>query len=160
MNESPRIRALSYLGAHHVVTVATSGPEGLWAAAVFYVNHDLDLYFLSAPQTRHALNIAAVPEVSATVQEDYGDWPEIKGIQLEGRAEQIRGAEQARALAWYGRKFPLVADPARAPATILAAMRKVAWYRIRPSRLYFIDNSRGFGHRDEVAIHRDPDDGL
>jgi len=26
----------------------------------------------------------------------------------------------------------------------------VRWYRLEPQRLYFIDNSRGFGHRDEI----------
>jgi hypothetical protein len=31
----------------------------------------------------------------------------------------------------------------------------VRWYRLVPERLCFIDNSRGFGHRDEFAIGRD-----
>ncbi|MCP4360184.1 MAG: pyridoxamine 5'-phosphate oxidase, partial [Chloroflexi bacterium] len=72
-------RTLAYLRDHNVMTLATNGPEGLWAAAVFYVNVDFRLYFLSSPTTRHSLNIAARPAVAATIQEDYGDWLAIKG---------------------------------------------------------------------------------
>jgi hypothetical protein len=35
---STREDALSYLEAHNVATLATNGPEGPWAAAVFYAN--------------------------------------------------------------------------------------------------------------------------
>ncbi|APR05899.1 hypothetical protein [Thauera chlorobenzoica] len=37
---------LTYLQRHHVMTLATHGAGGPWAAAVFYVNDGADLYFL------------------------------------------------------------------------------------------------------------------
>ncbi len=152
-------RVLDYLQAHNVATLATSGPAGLWAAAVFYVNDDLDLYFLSSPKSRHGINIAANPTIAATIQEDYKTWPEIKGIQLEGTVRRLEGSEQAAAIVRYGRKFPLVADLARAPREIAAAFSKISWYQITPETLYFIDNSRGFGHRDPVACRKGNDAG-
>ena len=30
-----------YLGGHHVMTLATCGPEGPWAAAVFYASDEI-----------------------------------------------------------------------------------------------------------------------
>ncbi|MBI4772497.1 MAG: pyridoxamine 5'-phosphate oxidase family protein [Chloroflexi bacterium] len=150
MSDALRERALAYLRQHNVMTLATAGPQGVWAAAVFYVNHDFTLYFLSAPTSRHSLNIAANPAVAATVQEDYRDWPEIKGIQLEGAAVRVEGTEKAAAVARYWLKFPIVGDPAQAPAEIARALSRIAWYRVTPARLYLIDNSHGFGHRDEV----------
>lgn len=152
MNNSLREKTLAYLESHNVMTLATSGPEGLWAAAVFYVNDGFTLYFLSAPTTRHSQNIAALPEIAATIQEDYKDWPQIKGIQLEGRAQQIKGVEQVATIARYGQKFPIVGNLTQAPTEIAKAMRKIAWYKVVPERLYFIDNSLGLGHRDEVAL--------
>ncbi|MFQ5611612.1 MAG: pyridoxamine 5'-phosphate oxidase family protein [Anaerolineae bacterium] len=152
MNDSLQDRTLAYLQNHNVMTLATSGPEGLWAAAVFYVNDGFTLYFLSAPTTRHSRNIAAQPGVSATIQEDYRDWPQIKGIQLEGMARRIEGREQAAATRRYGAKFPIIGNLSRAPLEIARAMRKIAWYKIVPERLYFIDNSLGLGHRDEVPL--------
>jgi len=149
---SLREKTLAYLSDRNVMTLATIGPQGLWAAAVFYVNDGFTLYFLSAPTSRHSLNIEAQPTVSAAIQEDYKDWREIKGIQLEGEARRIEGAEQAAAIARYGLKFPIVGNLATAPAEIVKAMSRIAWYKVTPTRLYFIDNSLGLGHRDEVPL--------
>ncbi|MBI5911597.1 MAG: pyridoxamine 5'-phosphate oxidase family protein [Betaproteobacteria bacterium] len=141
-----RDRALDYLGRHCVMTLATHGPEGPWAAAVFYANDGFNLYFVSSPASRHGLNLAAHARVAATVHEDYHDWREIKGIQLEGSVELVSAAEEASIRELYGKKFPLAA----APAAIAAAFAKVRWYRLAAVRAYFVDNSAGFGHRDQV----------
>lgn len=145
-----RQRALDYLHGHNVMTLATNGPEGLWAAAVFFVNDNFDLYFLSSSKSRHGVNIAANPRVAATVQEDYKTWPEIKGIQLEGAVFKLDGLEQAAAIRRYGMKFPVVANLAQAPIEIAKAFNQVSWYKAVPEVFYFIDNSRGFGHRDRI----------
>lgn len=141
----------AYLREHHVVTIATGG-EDLWAAAVFYVSDGYTFYFLSSPASRHCRNLAANAKVALTVQEDYADWPEIKGVQAEGIATEISGTEEDRARRLYGEKFPLVGKLALAPAAIVKAMAKVRWYKVVPTRLYFIDNSAGFGHRDEIDL--------
>lgn len=143
-------RALAYLRAHHVMTLATHGSAGVWAAAVFYVSDGFTLYFLSAPTSRHAQNLREDPRVAVTVQEDYADWPQIKGVQAEGTACEISGADEAHARRLYADKFPVVGRLAQAPAAIVKAMARVRWYRFVPGRLYFIDNSAGFGHRDEI----------
>ena len=78
-------QVLAYLAAHNVVTLATQGTAGLWATAVFYVNNQFNLYFLSAPHTRHSRNIAETGWVAATIQAEYHEWEAIQGIQLEGR---------------------------------------------------------------------------
>lgn len=149
MNDAARAPALDYLRTHQVVTLATHGPEGLWAAAVFYASEGFDLYFLSAGHTRHARNIAAQPRVAATIQEDYRDWPEIKGIQLEGTVTRLEGDARDTAVALYTARYPFLAS---VPARIVAALSRVNWYRLAPERLYFIDNSQGFGHRDEIDL--------
>ena len=139
-------KALTYLQAHNVMTLATSGADGVWAAAVFYVNDQFDLYFLSARHTRHARHIAATPRVAATIQEDYKDWPEIKGIQLSGEVRLLDGEAQERAIALYLKKYPFVATSAE----LAPALRRVNWYRLTCNTLYMIDNSLGLGHRDLV----------
>jgi uncharacterized protein len=144
-----RRKALAYLASHQVMTLATDGPLGLWAAAVFYVNQAFDLYFLSAGRTRHAQNLAARPWTAATIQEDYDDWPAIKGIQLEGDVQRLQGDERQAAITLYQARYPFVAG---ADPQIAAALLKVNWYRLRPVRLYLIDNSLGLGHRDEIAL--------
>ncbi len=150
MEDGPHARALRYLRQHHVASLATSGSDGPWAAAVFYVSDGFTLYFLSLPTSRHGQNLARDPRVAATIQEDYADWPEIAGVQLEGMASDFSGEDEARARRLYGEKYPFVDALSQAPTAIAKAMARVRWYRLVPQRVYFVDNSAGFGHRDEL----------
>lgn len=146
---SPRDLALAYLANHQVMTLATTGPLGVWAAAVFYVNDGFDLIFLSAGHTRHAQNMTAVPHIAATVQEDYRDWQQIQGIQLEGSVSQLAHVSRETAIGRYFQKYPFLGQ---ADASMQTALAKVNWYVLRPEKLFFIDNSLGLGHRDEIAL--------
>lgn len=140
-------RVQAYLRTCHVATLATMGADGPWAAAVFYVSAGYTLYFLSSPRSRHCRNLEQDPRVAVTIHADYSEWHEIKGVQLEGEATQLTGTEEERARQLYASKFPLIG---RAPAAIASALSRVRWYSIVPARLFFIDNSIGFGHRDEI----------
>jgi uncharacterized protein len=150
VDEALRARALDYLERHSVLTLATAGPDGPWAAAVFYVNDGFRLFFLSSPRSRHAVNLAASPRAAAAIQEDYRDWPEIKGIQLEGTVAEVGGAELQAVRARYAAKFPVVGQAARMPPAIAAALAQVRWYALTPDALHLIDNSAGFGRRERV----------
>lgn len=147
-----RSKALSYLETHNVMTLATSGPEGAWAAAVFYANRDFTLYFVSSPQSRHARDIAREPRIAAAIHEDYGEWRAIRGIQLSGTVERLEGEARDAALACYRQKFGFLDNPTAALAPVLAALGKAACYRLTPSEVYFIDNAAGFGQRSSIAI--------
>jgi hypothetical protein len=154
MPEALRQRVMAYLREHHVMTLATHGSAGVWAAAVFYVNDGFNLLFLSSPTSRHCRNLAESARVSATIQQDYADWPEIKGVQLEGTASEIGGEREKQARHIYGEKFPVIRGLAQGPVAIAKAMDKVRWYEVVTDRLYFIDNSAGFGHRDAIELPR------
>jgi uncharacterized protein len=146
----------AYLRDHHVMTLATCGADGPWAAAVFYAHEGTALYFLSAPTTRHARNLAQDVCCAATIHDDLADWRAVRGVQLEGRVQRLEGEDARAAQRLYGAKFPLVADLGRAPLAIAAAFDKVAWYRLAAERLHFIDNRRGFGHRESFEFPPGP----
>ena len=150
--EGIRQTALAYLESHRVMTLSTIGGQGPWAAAVFYASQGFDLYFLSAEQTRHIQNLMMNPHAAATIQEEYEDWPDIKGIQLEGIVRKLSGTDRREAMALYQGKYPFIVS---AGAQIQTALNRVSWFKLKPDRLYFIDNSLGFGHRDEVDLSRD-----
>jgi uncharacterized protein YhbP (UPF0306 family) len=150
-DSSRRAAAIDYLTSHNVMTLATSGREGVWAAAVFYVSDAFTLYYLSSPASRHSLNVSENPAVSAAIQEDYRDWQKIRGIQLGGSVVSIEGTEQVRAMTLYCSRHPAVAKLMKDPShEIAAALLRMKWYKLVPTRVYFIDNSIGLGHRDEV----------
>lgn len=140
---------LDYLRAHRVMTVATIGPEGPAAAAVFYASEGLDFCFLSAPDARHSRNLRAEPRVAVTIQEDYADWRGIRGVQLIADARELAGEEESAARALYAAKFPGILDGQPEGSGIPRALAKIRWYGLRATWVRFIDNSRGFGHREE-----------
>ena len=141
--------ALAYLEAHTVLTLATHGPDGVWAAALFYASRDFDLYFLSASHTRHGQNLAINKRAAGTIQENYHNWESVKGLQLEGEVTLLSGENEKQAIKIYARKFPLIKEE---NGVIATALEKVSWYHFRPDRLLMVDNSAGFGHRDEVNL--------
>ncbi|MBI4494188.1 MAG: pyridoxamine 5'-phosphate oxidase family protein [Chloroflexi bacterium] len=152
-----RAEALAYLEAHHTVTLATVGEEGPWAAGLFYASEGFTLYFLSDPRTRHGRNLEANPRVAATIHEDYRDWRQIKGVQMEGTCQRVEGKlDQAKAVAVYLKKYPFVRDFLFKPQSLSAGMASrvlsTVWYRVTPTRVLFIDNSKGFGNRREVEL--------
>ena len=150
MSAALRERVAAFLREHHVMTLATQGEAGIWAAAVFFAADGLDLVFLSSPKSRHAEDLARDARVAVTIQRDYADWPQITGIQAEGVVEALDGPARDRARTLYGERFPVVGRAAGVPAAIAEALARVRWYRFRPRRLYLIDNRLGFGHRDEL----------
>jgi uncharacterized protein YhbP (UPF0306 family) len=159
MNDAETLRASAraYLAAQHTLTLATCGPDGPWAATLFYAEDGFTLYVVSDPATRHGQHVAANPNVAATISAAERDWRAIKGIQLEGRCDPVRDAAEARrAREVYLRKFPFAApfldDPDRIGAAVARKTRAVVFYAIRPRRLLFLDNARGFGDRREVSL--------
>lgn len=155
MAEELKRQILDYLQAHNTMTLATCADNVPWAATVFYASEDLSLYFFSAPDSRHAENLAANSTVAVTVQEDYRDWREIKGVQLEGKVTLVDSVlEKAKALAVYARKYPdvikLFSDPSS--GVFHRAFSKVKFYLVTPERVFFIDNAQGFGKRQELVL--------
>ncbi len=140
----------TYLQKHTVLTLATTGPAGVWAAALYYVNKGATFYFLSAPHTRHSQNVAQNPQIAATIQENYSNWEEIKGVQLEGTCTLVPAEKREQVINLYAQKFPIIGDST--PPQIAKALDKINWYQIRPKTLYFINNSKGLGHREQVDL--------
>jgi len=148
---------LDYIQTHNTMTLATSASDIPWAATVFYASDDVRLYFFSAPDSRHCENLSANSRVAVTIQEDYKDWREIKGIQLEGRVVLVDGIlAKGKAMAIYAQKYPdvikLFTDPGS--GIFHKAFLKVKFYCVEPERIFYIDNAQGFGKRQELVVEK------
>lgn len=153
MDDVIRRKALDYLANHNTLTLSTSGPEGPWAAGLFYVNDGYNLYWLSDPETRHAHDLARDPRAAVAIHEDYQDWQAIQGIQMEGVAHLVSdAAPTSPPMRLYLAKFPFLKQSVRGAAALVKAMSTARLYRFIPTRVLFIDNSRGLGRRDPIEI--------
>ncbi len=146
MSDDARSRAADHLRRHHVMTLATAGPRGPWAAAVFYVADGFRLHFVSSPSSRHATDLAADPRAAATVQGQETDWRRIRGVQLEGLVAEVPAHDRPRVRALYAARFPAVA----AAPELAAALAEVRWYVLTPAALHLVDNAAGLGRRTRV----------
>ena len=112
---------------------------------VGYVAEDCLVYFITDKKSRKAENIYRNPAVSYAVDENYEDLLAIQGVQMEGRASQVTGeAEAKRLLGLIMQKFSGMGQ--------IPANPNLVFFRIEPSRGYFLDNSISFGHRDMVEF--------
>ena len=140
MDDATRPRVLDYLRDHVTMTVAAIHHDQPHAVTLFYASSELDLYFVSDLKAEHSQAIVANGRVSVTISQDYADWRAIQGLQLRGLARLPEDAQEARSV--YLAKFPFVAD---FPPTF-------RFWHIRTDWLRFIDNTRGFAHKDELTI--------
>ena len=153
MADTLREQVLDYLRNHNTMTLATCADDAPWAATVFFASDEFKLYFFSAPESRHAQNVAVNSRVAVTIQEDYRDWRAIKGIQLEGRVILVEGVmEKAKAMAVCAGKYPEIIKHFTDPANLLfyKIFMKMKFYCVVPEILFFIDNAQGFGKRQEL----------
>ena len=147
----------AYLKSHHVMTVATVGDGLPQAADVFYASDGFTLYFVSDPSTRHGANIARQPQVAVTIHEDYDDWRQIQGLQIEGPARLVSSKlELVKAMAVYLAKYPwarpFLASPAAISAQVARKTSGIRFYKVSPHWVRFVDNSKGFGHHEELIL--------
>lgn len=153
MSAETAIRIAAFLDANHVVSLATCGPDGPHAASVFYVRDGLALLWVSHPKSRHSAELVANASVAATVAPDYFEFADIRGVQISGQAHVITDAsERAKARLMLQARYPSLKRMSEGPPALREAYQRVEFYRLEPTRLVLIDNSRSFGHKDTLEL--------
>ncbi len=156
MSASLSDRVLAYLTGHTTLNLATTGPGGLWAAAVLYVHDGGHLYFTSVAATRHGQNLVATRHGAGTINDDVTSWQSMKGIQLEGPIEPVEDRDElTRIVAAYLARFPFSAalwHGVNDPEVIAADPGSHGFFRITPPRLLFMDNEHSPGGREELPL--------
>jgi uncharacterized protein len=151
-----RDRILGYLERHTTLNLATEGPQGLWAAAVWYVHDGIDLYFTSVAATRHAQNMLATRRIAGTINDDSSDWMTMQGVQLDGTVTPVDSiADRRRVVAAYLAKFPGAVglwNGETDPDAIARDPGIHGFYRIAPQHVFFMDNTVAPGVREELRM--------
>ena len=115
-------RIASFLDLHHVMSLATIGPDGPYASNLFYARDALALIWVSDPASQHSIHIESRAQVAATIAFDYHDFVEIEGLQVLGRARRIAdGAGRRRARDRLHARYPFLERTAGVLRSGLAA---------------------------------------
>ncbi|MFQ5933922.1 MAG: pyridoxamine 5'-phosphate oxidase family protein [Dehalococcoidia bacterium] len=139
----------SLLEENRIMTLATTGEEGPWAAPVIYAweanSAALSLYFMSRLSTRHIKNLREVARGSAAIHPN--ETRPLRGLQMEGTVEMLQGKEALRVIRIYLRRFPL----ARKRFSIRAIVEEsidLRFFRFLPDRIFILSETHfGWGNR-------------
>jgi uncharacterized protein YhbP (UPF0306 family) len=112
----------------------------------------LSLIFISEQHVRHSQNVARDGRVAATIYADGQAWQSIRGIQLEGSCTLLVGEAAAEAQVIYLAKYPFIAEN----KMLLGMLNKVDFFKIVPGWIRLIDNSQGFGYKEELYLQSYP----
>ncbi len=139
-----------FLASQSTMALGTAGSDDgrpQVAPLFFASDDDLNLYWVSDPDSRHSRNLAGWNDASAAIFAQTWEWTGIKGVQIEGDAMPVIDEdERTHALAVYRAKFPFVNDRF---ADLIA---QSVIYVLRPRWLRWLDNERRFGYKHEFVF--------
>ena len=117
------------------------------ATPLFYLaGEELELYWFSDASSQHSANLTRDRNVAVAVYASVNRWEKIRGVQLEGTANEVSDPQQRREIiAGYRRRF-------RLGALLSVAIAQSTLYAFRPSWIRYTDNSRGFGYHVEIEM--------
>ena len=139
-------RMAAYISKCPVCTIATASRDGEPdASTVYFSNVGLAIYFNTARDSQKVHNISANPKVAIAIQEPSAPKTdrEIKGVQYSGKAAILSDAE--------GTQVPKPVM-ARHRAFNSASRGNSVIVKVTPVKVYLIDYSRGFRHRDLLEL--------
>ena len=147
-----------FISAQNTLTLATLNADGTPHACDLFYAHadDLTFYFLSDPKTAHIRNLEREPRVSAALHGASRGWQEIRGVQVGGTARRVAQlGERARGYSLYIAKFAFVSQwlpTVGALGQLHKSLGVVELYQIAPHWVRWIDNTQGFGHKEEFLL--------
>jgi hypothetical protein len=148
ITEAQRAAAAAFLKTHSTLVLATldqkTQPQ---AASLFYVSDAaLNLYWLSDEKSAHSQNIERASRVAVAIHNETWNWRDIQGLQINGQARRLVVPDEIdRAWTLYRDKFPFASEFAERVAGS-------SFYICAPQWMRWINNSQGFGHREEFTL--------
>ena len=127
---------VDYLNDHKTLTLATAVPGGVpHATTLVYVNDGGTLYIWLRESAATTHQLEQNSDVGFAIDEYAEDWRHTKGVQGTGACSRLTDGDELASVAdLFGRKFPDL----RPGATSV-----VSFFRVTPTELHFIDNTRG-----------------
>ena len=138
--------AQKFIEMHNTMTLATIGKDRPSAAAVFYapIKKGKSLVFVSSEKSEHILNSSNNSSCAATIQQDGLEWTAIKGLQIKGKI--VIANEK------YWKDYFERYDYIKSDSTLSKALEKVKLYELKIEWVRIIDNTKGFGNREEYEL--------
>jgi uncharacterized protein YhbP (UPF0306 family) len=110
----------------YLMSLGTVDEAGIWVSDVIYVHDDnLNLYWMSDPDTRHSRSVRADSRVAGTVTVSGKGEPNF-GIQFAGKAEKIEGPRYDLAVMHFSKRGKSI------PREEEDVLQGDSWYMLKP----------------------------
>ncbi len=134
-----------------VMSIAVGSNGTAWSAPVYYLFDSKGFYFFSNPKARH-IKLSKNGLSAASIFRDDADMKNLAGIQMSGTILKAPlNAGSVLAAQKYCRHFKISGD-AMDILDFFASKFHANLYCFEPKIVYYMDNSKGFGSREEVAF--------
>lgn len=134
-----------------VMTLATTGDNGPWAAPVYYLYRDKQFYFFSSPDSQH-IQDGLDRRCAAAVFSTHASVEKLEGLQMSGTVlHQKTGIRAAAVAGAYARRFGIPFSGSD-PLKFFQNTFHACLYVFAPDLIYYMDNRQGFGCREKVDL--------
>jgi general stress protein 26 len=149
MEQSIKEFILNVMANANDLTLATIRPDGYpQATTVSFAFDGLAMYVGVGKDSQKVRNIRQNNKVSLTINNDYREWNQIKGLSMGGVAEIVNeppGIQHASECLLA--RFPQAAEWAKGEHN-----NQVAFLKIHPQIISLLDYAKGFGHTETVKV--------
>ncbi len=149
-----RTRVLEVLQQTHLMSLGTVDPGGVWVADVIFLHDDdLNLYWMSAPDSRHSRAVLESGRAAGTITYSTKSKEPNLGIQFEGIAERLDGVRFDLIIKHWAKRGHAAPEVSRA----LELLDGDRWYKLVPTRIELIDEEH-FGFERQTVLLGDGSD--
>ena len=148
-----------YIVTHDTLSLATTYNGQVCSTPLFYqVDSDLCLYFISDASTRHIQNAMNNSKAAVSIFEQNQPWQSIRGVQIEGHLSKVSDKKRNQIETLYCEKFTFLKNILEAvddegAEQVKQRFQSSDFYAVTPDFVRFIDNSRGFGFKEEYYLN-------
>lgn len=140
-------RVLEVLKNTHLMSLATNDKKGPWVADVIFIHDkDINIYWMSDPNTRHSKAILLNKKSAGTITYSTKSKELNFGIQFEGISEKLEGIQinlLTKHLTKRGHPKPKLLQA-------LEILDGDSWYKLTPTKIYLIDEENFGFKRQEL----------
>lgn len=127
-------RILEILEKTHLMNLATLDKTGVWVSSVVFIHDDdLNIFWISDPETRHSKAILENKQVAGTITFTTKSKEPNLGIQFSGVAHKIDGSRYDLALKHFKKRSKIE------PKESEDVLEGDSWYMIKPNEIDLID---------------------
>jgi uncharacterized protein YhbP (UPF0306 family) len=142
-----KARIKEVLNRGYLLSLGTQDDGGVWVADVIYTyDDDLNIYWMSLPQTRHSQAIEKNGQAAGAITlTSYGEKPEL-GIQFAGsvqKAETIPPEAVAKYFLKQGDEVPEEGED---------VLGEHSWYVLRPTKIDLNDTENFGWHKKKLEL--------